>query len=90
MYNESQAAKKAMIKVVSKFASQEISSITSNNTQKRLKSLEGNVTMDRMGDFSWRIVMEESLELMPITTSFLDCLMPQQSDMRKGVMKGKR
>ena len=55
-----------------------------------MKSLEGEIDVDRLKNFSWISVTDEAGEKMPTVLNFLDALMPSVARIRPGISKGNK
>jgi hypothetical protein len=85
-------AKKALLKVANKLAKEELKNVSKRSSKKehRVRTLEGEVDLDRLKEFSWSSVIDEARDKLPSVTSLLEELLPAPSHMRQGVTKGSK
>ena len=90
--SESVQAKKALLKVAHKLANQELKKVSkrSGKKEERMHSLEGEVDLNRLKEFSWSSVIDEARDKLPCVTGLLEDLLPAPSHMRQGVTKGSK
>jgi hypothetical protein len=90
LVNDSSAGHKALLKVACTLMQKEIKKCCKKKCDQHdtINQLEGEMTLDRMSNFTWAGVRDEMEEKMPVTAQMLKTLMVSPTHIKDGVRKG--